>query len=285
LDLFKTRLQLQGEVALDKSAHNGGTVVTPRKGLFAIARGIVVDEGFFKLWKGLSPALYRHFIYTSARMVAYEVVRDKISSHNKDGRFPVWQAGLCGMLAGGFGQFLASPTDLVKVNIQMDGKRVVDGLQPRYRGPMHAFSVIYKQRGFRGLWKGWAPNVQRAALVNMGDLTTYDSVKRYLLKNTSMEDNWLCHFASSCCAGLVAATLSSPADLVKARVMNQPHDECGRALVYKNSIDCLVKTVKNEGFLALYKGFIPCYIRMGPWSLIFWMSYEEIRRVFGVTSF
>lgn len=40
LDLFKTRLQLQGEVALDKSAHNGGTVVTPRKGLFAIARGI-----------------------------------------------------------------------------------------------------------------------------------------------------------------------------------------------------------------------------------------------------
>lgn len=33
---------------------------------------------------------------------------------------------------------------------------------------MHAFSVIYKQRGFRGLWKGWAPNVQRAALVNMG---------------------------------------------------------------------------------------------------------------------
>ena len=29
-------------------------------------------------------------VYTSARMVAYEVVRDKISSHNKDGQFPVW---------------------------------------------------------------------------------------------------------------------------------------------------------------------------------------------------
>jgi len=60
LDLFKTRLQLQGEVALSKSPH-GEAVATKQKGLFSIARGIVVDEGFFKLWKGLSPALYRHF--------------------------------------------------------------------------------------------------------------------------------------------------------------------------------------------------------------------------------
>lgn len=70
----------------------------------------------------------------------------------------------------------------------------------------------------------------------------------------------------SCCSGIVAAILSSPADLVKARVMNQPHDEKGRALVYKSSVDCLVKTVKNEGFFALYKGFLPCYIRMVSYS-------------------
>ena len=39
LDLFKTRLQLQGEVALSQSPH-GDSVVAKRKGLFAIARGI-----------------------------------------------------------------------------------------------------------------------------------------------------------------------------------------------------------------------------------------------------
>jgi len=205
--------------------------------------------------------------------------------NNFEYSFSYRQAVMCGMLAGGFGQFLASPTDLVKVNIQMDGKRMAEGLQPRYRGPSHAFRVIYQQRGFRGLWRGWAPNVQRAALVNMGDLTTYDSVKKYLLRNTSLEDDWLCHFCSSYCSGIVAASLSSPADLVKARVMNQPFDERGRPLVYKSSVDCLLKTVRNEGFFGLYKGFLPCYIRMGPWSMIFWMSYEEIRKVFGVTSF
>ncbi|KAF6034910.1 SLC25A27 [Bugula neritina] len=288
LDLFKTRLQLQGELAASShAAATGAASAAPRKGMLSVARSIVVDEGFFKLWKGLSPALYRHYIYTSVRMIVYEMVRDNIlaSKHNKDDRFPVWQSAVCGLLAGGFGQFLASPADLVKVNIQMEGKRKLEGLPPRFKSPAQAFKVIYQQRGVTGLWKGCVPNVQRAALVNLGDLTAYDSVKKYLLRNTSLEDNWLCHFLSSCCSGMVAATLSCPADLVKARVMNQPHDEKGKALLYRNSVDCLVKTVRHEGFFALYKGFLPCYIRMGPWSLLFWMSYEEIRNLAGVSGF
>lgn len=40
---------------------------------------------------------------------------------------------IAGMTAGAFGQFIASPTDLVKVQMQMEGKRVlIEGRQPRY---------------------------------------------------------------------------------------------------------------------------------------------------------
>ena len=39
---------------------------------------------------------------------------------------------------------------------------------PRVLNTSHAFSNIVNKHGVRGLWKGWAPNVQRAALVNMG---------------------------------------------------------------------------------------------------------------------
>lgn len=56
-------------------------------------------------------------------------------------------------------------------------------------------------------------------------------------------------------------------------------------LLYKGSLDCLFKTVENEGFLALYKGFLPVWIRMAPWSLTFWMSFEQIRHMLGATGF
>ena len=36
-----------------------------------------------------------------------------------------------GMISGAAAQFLASPTDLVKVQMQMEGKRQLEGLKPR----------------------------------------------------------------------------------------------------------------------------------------------------------
>lgn len=78
--------------------------------------------------------------------------------------------------------------------------------------------------------------------------------------------------------------MGTPADVVKARMMNQPTDQNGRGLLYKNSFDCFTQTIKHEGFPGLYKGFFPCWFRMAPWSLTFWLSFEQIRRVFGAKS-
>ena len=38
----------------------------------------------------------------------------------------------------------------------------------RVKNTGHAFRQIVAEGGIRGLWRGWVPNVQRAALVNMG---------------------------------------------------------------------------------------------------------------------
>ncbi len=106
------------------------------------------------------------------------------------------KAAIGGMSAGALGQFMASPTDLVKVQIQMEGKRRLEGKPPRVKNAFHAFQQIMKQGGIRGLWKGWVPNVQRAALVNLGDLTTYDTAKRYILRNSQLKDTSLVHIMS-----------------------------------------------------------------------------------------
>lgn len=90
----------------------------------------------------------------------------------------------------------ASPMDLVKVQLQMEGRRRLEGKPVRVRNAAQALISIYKEAGIRGLWKGWVPNVQRGALVNLGDLTTYDTVKRFILKNTNMEDNYVVHILS-----------------------------------------------------------------------------------------
>lgn len=274
LDITKTRLQIQGEHASKKH----GRQIHQYRGMVKTAAGIVTEEGLSKLWQGLPPAVLRHFVYSGCRMGFYEYLRDYVMKKDTDGYFPLWKSIVAGMSAGAAAQFLASPTDLVKVQMQMEGKRLLEGHTKRYRGTMHAFQIIVKESGMRGLWRGWLPNVQRAALVNLGDLTTYDTAKHTILRKTGLQDNYVTHMLSSICSGLVAATLGTPADVIKTRIMNNPDQ-------YKGSLDCFVKAVKYEGFFSLYKGFLPTWARMAPWSLTFWLTFEQIRRFAGSSSF
>ena len=71
------------------------------------------------------------------------------------------------------------------------------------------------------------------------------------------------HFALGSIAGAFGAFMVYPIDLVKTRMQNQRSQRVGEML-YKNSIDCAKKVVKNEGFKGLYSGVLPQLIGVAP---------------------
>jgi len=42
--------------------------------------------------------------------------------------------------------------------------------------------MIAREGGVRGMWKGWVPNVQRAALVNLGGMWNKDGFETSIFK-------------------------------------------------------------------------------------------------------
>jgi len=44
---------------------------------------------------------------------------------------------------------------------------------------------------------------------------------------------------------------------------------------YKGAIDCFVKTLKIEGPLAFYNGFIANFCRVGTWNIICFLTLEQ----------
>lgn len=58
-------------------------------------------------------------------------------------------------------------------------------------------------------------------------------------KRTALNSNYNIWILLSICSGLVAATISTPADVVKTRIMNNPS-------LYKGSIDCLKQAVSSN---------------------------------------
>lgn len=86
-DLVKTRLQIQGET----SGKLG--LSTPYQGMTMTGVGIVRNEGFFKLWRGIEAIFLRQVIYAGIRVCSYMELKRFMMSKNEDKTsFPLWQS-------------------------------------------------------------------------------------------------------------------------------------------------------------------------------------------------
>ena len=71
------------------------------------------------------------------------------------------------------------------------------------------------------------------------------------------------NFGLGSIAGAFGAFMVYPIDLVKTRLQNQRGAQPGQRL-YKNSIDCFQKVIRNEGFRGLYSGVLPQLVGVAP---------------------
>jgi Mitochondrial carrier protein len=62
--------------------------------------------------------------------------------------------------------------------------------------------------------------------------------------------------------------------------MNQPTDK----KIYDGFMDCLAKTVKEDGVLSLWRGFIPIWARFAPQATLQLLTIEALYTVFGFKS-
>ncbi|KAH8249685.1 hypothetical protein KR032_011468 [Drosophila birchii] len=279
MDTGKTRMQVEGEVAKKTNSKMPSFRST--------IKNMVKNEGFTSIYSGFSAMIARNFLFNSVRVVLYDIFRRPflyVNERNEETLRTHWALG-CGFTAGCIAQGLANPFDIVKVRMQTEGRRRQLGYEPRVNNMVQAFADIYKHDGLPGMWRGVGPSCLRACLMTAGDVGTYDLSKRMLKRQLNLEEGIPLRFGASMCAGFTASVLSTPADVVKSRMMNQPVDENGKNLLYKNSLDCIRKLVKEEGVLTLYKGFIPIWFRLGPFSVIFWLSIEQLRQWEGQAGF
>jgi len=277
IDTTKTRLQIQGQ-KVDRRH-----MEIKYKGMLHALSRISREEGVKALYSGIGPAVLRQATYGTIKIGIYYSCKRKLVRHPSEERLTT--NVMCGAVAGVVSSSIANPTDVLKVRMQAEGFRYAG------RPMLRCFGDIYHQEGIRGLWRGVGPTAQRAAIVVGVELPVYDFAKRRFVRLGVSSDSYWNHFMSSFLAGFAGAVASNPIDVIRTRLMNDKRLAATQAIGpvlegpklgvgYTSSFDCLVQTVKSEGMLALYKGFIPTWVRLGPWNIIFFMTYEHLNKVY-----
>jgi solute carrier family 25 oxoglutarate transporter 11 len=296
LDLIKVRMQLQGESsaaaapqaalrpALAFQAGGTHTVSLPaaaavrKPGPLSIGAQILRAEGAAGLFSGISATVLRQTLYSTTRMGLYDILKKRWTQENA-GVLPLHRKIAAGLIAGGVGAAVGNPADLAMVRMQADGRLPLADRR-NYRSVGDAIARMTRDEGVRSLWRGSSLTVNRAMIVTASQLATYDQAKEAILARRGPGADGLgTHVAASFAAGIVAAAASNPVDVVKTRVMNMKVAP-GAPPPYAGAMDCALKTVRSEGVMALYKGFIPTVSRQGPFTVVLFVTLEQVRKVF-----
>lgn len=261
IDTAKVRLQLQGN-AID--------TVPKYKGILRTMRTIAREEGLGALWKGLTAGIHRQILFGGLSIGLYEPVKNYYGRFDFLGDVPLLLKIMAGLTTGAIAIGVASPTDLVKVRLQVEDN-LQTGAGKRYPNAVAAYSIIAKDEGFLGLWTGVTPNIVRCSIINAAEMASYDQAKQVLLA-AGLKDDILCQILSGLGAGLMAVCVGSPVDTVKSQVMG---DSQG---LYKGFFDCCYKTMVNKGPLAFYQGFLSNFGRLGSFNVVVFVTLEQLRK-------
>lgn len=222
---------------------------------------ILRNEGVKGLMRGLNCAYVYQIMLNGCRLGFYEPIRTTLTAAVNQGDSSKQIFGiniLSGASSGIIGAAAGSPFFLVKTRLQSFSPVLPVGVQHQYRNAFHGFSSIYKAEGIKGLYRGVGPAMVRTGFGSSVQLPTYFLAKRSLTKHLGMEDGPTLHFASSTVSGFVVCCVMHPPDTIMSRMYNQT------GTLYKSAWDCLSRTVKTEGLLALYKGFFAHLARILP---------------------
>eukprot|EP00474_Spongospora_subterranea_P000553 CRZ01011.1 hypothetical protein [Spongospora subterranea] len=286
LDVTKTQMQIKRRAHLQTKLYPGSTQMGFKEfhsfrrlepiGFLRTGGQIFGKEGFRGFYKGLPAATLRAVFNNGLSLTMYKPLLRLITGrpilHREKFDSELYDKLAAAFLTGGLSQVMANPVDIIKVRMQAEGLREV----PRFRGTLGAIQFIYKT-GVPTFWTGLLPSIARSALAVGSTIGTYDHSKHYLERHHGMEEGFLMHCISSITSGLVASISSCPVDVVKTRIMTQSFSRPQYSSVW----NCLATIVKTEGVLTLFKGFVPTYMRLGPWQVIFFTTYEQVSVILG----
>jgi solute carrier family 25 (mitochondrial oxoglutarate transporter), member 11 len=179
---------------------------------------------------------------------------------------------ICAAGAGAIGAFAGNPGDVAMVRMQADGN--LPAAERRgYRNIFHAVREISRTEGVASMWRsGLLPNMNRAMIVTVGQLAAYDQCKEVLRHTVGLADTIPTHFAASFMAAFIASALSNPVDVAKTRLMTQRNGQ------YIGMAHCLSTVVRQEGPMALYKGFAATFARQCPYVVVTWLTVEQLKK-------
>lgn len=272
IDVIKVRQQLFGM----KDGFGVGSSWVARlrtTSFFGVSATLVKEEGVAGLFKGVTAGMLRQAAFVGTKFVLYE--QFKQYAQNDSGQLSFSARVGCGLLAGVGGAIVGNPFDLAMVRMQSDGK-LPEHARRNYKNGVEAITRIIREEGVSTLWRGCEATVARGAIITASQFAIYDQAKYELARMNLVSDGPSNSLAASFIASCAAGVASNPFDVAKSRLFHMKRRKKDGQWPYKGMVDCMLKTAREEGLVALWRGLGACIGRQIPLNAVRFLVMEKM---------
>lgn len=262
IDMVKTRIQNQRTTVVGQVLY---------KNSLDCASKIFRNEGILGFYRGLGPQLIGVAPEKAIKLTVNDIVRGRAMDPETGRIRLIWEL-IAGGTAGGCQVIFTNPLEIVKIRLQVQGETaMVEGATPK--GAVH----IVRQLGILGLYRGASACLLRDIPFSAIYFPAYSHLKKDIFHEgyNGKQLSFLETLGSAAIAGMPAAYLTTPADVVKTRL--QVEARKGESH-YKGLTDAFVKIYREEGFKALFKGGPARIVRSSPQFGFTLLAYEYLHK-------
>ncbi|KAE8719526.1 Protein MITOFERRINLIKE 1 [Hibiscus syriacus] len=137
---------------------------------------------------------------------------------------------------------------------------------------------ILEKDGILGLYAGYSATLLRNLPAGVLSYSSFEYLKAGVLRKTKQTN--LEPIQSVCCgamAGAISASLTTPLDVVKTRLMTQVHGNKVAAAMYSGVNATVKQILKEEGWIGLISGMGPRVVHSACFSALGYFAFETAR--------
>jgi solute carrier family 25 oxoglutarate transporter 11 len=240
------------------------------------AKTAVKRDGFMALYRGLSAGVARQVFYGSSRFGGFNILAEYFDKHwrPRDALTRV----TAGAISGAFAALISAPAELCLVRMANDAS-LPAAEKRNYTSIVNAATRIAREEGVATFWRGATPFAQRAVLVGVCQVATFDQFKATyasFFPSALALGTGANSMISGASSGLVYSILTMPLESSKNRMTFQKAAADG-TFKYRTVPQTIKTVVAESGVLSLWYGFFPYFVRCAGHSVTMFVACDWLR--------
>jgi solute carrier family 25 protein 42 len=176
---------------------------------------------------------------------------------------------MCGAIAGGVAKTTIAPLDRTKILFQTSRQEF------SAKNAIGLLKKMYNEDGVRSWWRGNSAMMARVLPFAAVQFMSHEQFKQLFRQDRSgrpVSSPGL-RFLAGSLAGVTATAVTYPLDFLRARMAVGPKHH------YKDVFNTAWHIVTQEGWMKLYRGFMPTILGVAPYAGISFFTYESLKKI------